>query len=686
MDDFQKEMFDVFVFETNSFLEQLEALLMEAESRDDSILEAVPEIFRIMHTIKSSSAMMGFENISKLAHRTEDLFYFIREKKPAQVDKQKLTDLVFRCVDFIRRNMNPESCSEDPASTIQEIGQYLDTLAQGNAPQPKEPPMPEPVAAPVQGGIPAPTAQADAPSPVVQAPDATPPAPVFQRRASDRVGCSLRILFKPNCAMIGLRAFELTTKVGRLQAGVVAQPTDDDPEGDEILASKGLLLTLPSSEQVEEIIKQLEASPFVGSVTRADEAPRRRASDVAAPSASDSAYTGPDRRSGDARNSLYMGIEIKKLDKLINLSGEIIIASMGAAHAFEQGDDEKTLIALEGLHRLILDVQDQTLSLRMVSLRDTFHKLNRSVRDATGKLQKKVDFVMAGEDTAVDRNVIDHLFSPLMHILRNAVDHGIELPQEREAAGKPAVGKISLSASIQGDQAVISVMDDGRGINRAIVMQIALDHGLITQEQAQKMSDEEVNALIFLPGFSTKSDVTELSGRGVGMDVVNESVRKLNGRIHVSSVEGQGTRIDLRIPLTLAILEALLVRADQEVFAIPSSVVREIFTPDVSTLRQANGQDVIIHRDACYPVVRMSDIFEMPHRSYEEGLMILINANGDQFALFIHEVLQQQSIVVKPTPALLKSIKGLYGCTILGSGQVCLIIDVVGLLESRVKR
>ncbi len=678
MDEFQKQMFDIFVFETNSFLEQLETILMHEESQDGNILEAVPEIFRIMHTIKSSSAMMDLPNISKLAHSVEDLFFFIRENKPATIDKKKLTDIVFACVDYIKRNMAADA-EEDPSQTISHVKAYLAQLQQGGA-EPSQ--------------IQAETSKSDARS--------ASPAP---SASSSGASPAVHVTFKPNCAMIGLRAFEIITKVERIQAIVQMTPAEEDPNADALLQSDGLRLTFASAENLPAILKQIEASPFVAAavaVSAPSPSPRTQAPAplpqapvavplAASPTSPPSPSAAPDssprdangnfveRRTAPRNDSNYLAIDIKKLDQLINLAGEIIISSMGATHAFAAKDREQTHLALEILHRLILDMQDHALSLRMISVKDMFHKLNRTARDISGKLDKKIEFVMSGEETAVDRNVIDHVFSPLMHILRNSMDHGIEAEGERLAAGKPAAGKVHLSASIEGNQAVLSVTDDGRGIDRSLVLQKAVDSGLVTEEQSHKMSDEDVFALLFLPGFSTKSEVTELSGRGVGMDVVNDSVRKMNGRITISSKVGRGTKMELRIPLTLAILDALIVQIGDETCAIPVSVVKEAFKPSLESIREANGADVVLLRGSCYQIVRLGDIFGIPHTGYDQGLMLILDANGEPYALHISNALEQQSIVVKPIPPLLKGIPGIFGCTILGNGMVCLIIDVVSL-------
>lgn len=649
MDDFQKEMFDVFAFETNGFLEQLETILMQAESQDGDILVAVPEIFRIMHTIKSSSAMMGLENVSKLAHRMEDLFFYIRENQPTWIDKVKLTDIVLLGVDYIKRNMDPDGQGESPEAVVNEISHYLNLLENGE-----------------------------------------------QQVVDVKETTYLRVHFQPNCAMLALRAYEIITRVKKIQDGILVTPAEDDPQAEEVLASDGLLLMLPAIEKQSEILEKISASPFVVSVDTdaqpiltqeaVESDPIESPPSVHKPDVSTPLVRPPRRDTTAVRSDGggYMGVEVKKLDELINLSGEIIIASMGAAHAFDSRDDDAVREALASLHRLILDMQDHTLALRMISLRDTFHKLNRSVRDATSKVDKKVAFTMSGEDTAVDRGVIDHVFSPLMHILRNAIDHGIELPEERIAAGKPETGSVHLSAAVENGQAVLAVTDDGRGIDQESVLMKAYASGLVTESQAEKMTAEEVNALIFLPGFSTKEQVSELSGRGVGMDVVNESVRKLSGKVLITSAKGQGTRMEIRLPLTMAILEALLIHAgDEEVCALPISAVIEAFKPSEGSIRPANGRDVVLHRDVCYPIIRLSDMLGIPSAPYREGMMLLLDAEGETYALFICDALQQQSVVVKPIPALLKGIRGVYGCTILGNGHVCLILDPVDLFHSR---
>lgn len=540
MDDFQDQMFDVFVFETNTFLSQLEQILLNSEKDEVFFLSSVDEVFRIMHTIKSSAAMMGFENMSGLCHSMEDLFHCLKHEKVQTLDTKKLAQLLFECVDYLKDVINKGT---DPEASIlnENVSAFLKQL---------------------------------------------------REQAVDQGG--------------------MCVENGRVESGKQAAP----------------------------------------------------------------ALNFFERRKDSSRGGEGLtGVKLNVLDEMVDLSGELVIASMSSLHRVREADIGNTLASLKHLHSLVLEMQALTLSTRMVSLKDTFYSLKRSLHDLSEKLGKEVYFSMSGEDEQIDRDIVSNISAPLLHLLKNAIDHGIEPAKERLAAGKSPIGSIHLSAEIIGKTAAISIEDDGRGIDKDAVLHTALDRCIISQAQADGMSDSEIINLILLPGFSTRSEVSEISGRGVGMDVVNDNIHGMNGRIAIETEFGAGTRIILKVPLTLATLDAIIVSYDNEFYTVPLSLVTETVRPRSENIQVLNGADTLMFRQECYPILSPYRFGNRPAADYENGNILIMESPEGMIALFVDEVVDHQSIVVKPVPPTLKGMTGIIGCTILGDGRVSLIIE-----------
>lgn len=679
-------LMEVFMVETNDFLKKLEDILIQNEKSDGGIQSATPEIFRIMHTIKSSSAMMSLDNISKLTHRVEDLFYYLREHKPEGVDDSRLVDIVFEAVDFIKRNLDGSE-REDPSALIAKVSQYLDELKSKDA------------------GSAAPQPQAAAPAPPRQ-PAPPPPAPAASNAGIDNL--ALTVLFKKDCPMLGLRSLEVKNRVKSVAQSITSVPEDPTVQ-EELVRMDGLLLLLTTDRPVDEVKALIAKSPFVDRIEIVGkDAEAARETPNAAPPASDptpapAAHTPSEapakgeepvrqfverRRDSTTFGKAYANVEIAKLDNLVDLVGELLTQQMELAQTIEQRDFRESENAVSGLKKLILTLQEATLSTRMVPIRDTFLKMNRLVRDMSRKQEKELDFVTIGEDTEVDRSIIENISSPLMHIIRNSIDHGIESEAVRIAAGKPAKGRIELSASTEGRNVVISIVDDGQGFDIEKIIAKALSSKLITEAQVSSMSEEEVYSLVFQPGFSTSEEVTEYSGRGVGMDVVNENLKKMNGKVIVNSERGRGTRVVMKIPLTLAIIDTMILRVGTETCAIPVSFVDKIlFMENTDSVRNVNGEDVVLLRDECYKILNLFDFYTFSERiPYGDGIMLIVGSERKKYVVFATEIVDRQEVVVKPAPPLFKTIRGISGCTILGDGRISLILDTDELLISQNKK
>jgi two-component system chemotaxis sensor kinase CheA len=377
-------------------------------------------------------------------------------------------------------------------------------------------------------------------------------------------------------------------------------------------------------------------------------------------------------------------VDTDKLDELFNLVGELItVESMVVNNQDLQGMDLPNFArSANMLEKVIRDLQETTLSIRMTPLEGVFNRMKRLVRDLSIKFGKKTSLRVTGAETEMDKNVIEEIGDPLVHILRNAIDHGLEAPEEREKKGKPAEGRIRLGASYDGNEILIVVEDDGAGLNKEKILERAADRGLV--EKNARLADYEIWNLVFEPGFSTAEKVTDVSGRGVGMDVVKRNVERLRGRITVESEKGKGTKIGLHIPLTLAIMEGMLVRVGGGIFALPMLSIQESFRPSIEEVTATNdGIEMVRVRENLYPVARLHEIynFKPDQRDLDKGILVMIEARERKLCLFVDDILGQRQIVVKPLPAYMGDIKGVTGCMALDDGDIGLILDVDSLIR-----
>lgn len=381
-------------------------------------------------------------------------------------------------------------------------------------------------------------------------------------------------------------------------------------------------------------------------------------------------------------------MDVTKLDKLMDLVGEMVIAEAMVIQnpdldGLELDNFQK---AAQRLDKITKEIQDMVMSIRMVSLTATFQKMNRIVRDMCKKLEKEATLVIIGEETEVDKNIIEHISDPLMHLVRNALDHGIESAQERQAAGKDKCGTITLEAKSAGSDVLIVVRDDGRGLSRDKILMKAQEKGLIHKPESE-MNDREVFNLILHPGFSTKDSVTEYSGRGVGMDVVAKNIEAIGGSVLVDSTPNAGTTITLKIPLTLAIVEGMNIKVGKSLFTLPTIAIRESFRPSPGgAFTDPEGNEMIMVRGECYPILRLHKYYRIPTdiTEFTDGIIIMVEHDDKKLCIFADELLGQQQIVVKTLPKYIrnfKKINGLAGCTLLGDGNISLILDIGGLIN-----
>lgn len=791
-------MADMYVFETTTLLEQLDQILMKTENESSFGEEEINEIFRTMHTIKGSSAMMGLDNMSKLAHAIEDMFYVIREDNPVITSMETLYDIVFNASDLMKAEIeliqedeyNPTDFSEQ----ITKIKAYAAVLkgeaAPEAAPAASAPAAPAAQAAPAAASSFAPALTAvkvyfeddckmenlrallvinritDACSQLEYIPSdietngdtaqiiietgfdisfapadgktvdtvvdiirTTPNvkkcdivsrgADVAVSKTSDANTTSVRVYFEDDCKMENLRALLVVNTIKEVCDSVTYEPADIENNADtcKTIIDEGFLVHF-ASEKPQLVFQTIESTPCVKSyeVIEADAAPapKAEAPKAATPAAqaapAQAAAPAPKAEApkaaapaqskeqinntlaakggGGAKQSL-ISVNLNKLDTLVDLVGEIVITeAMVTSNPDLKGlrlDNFQK--AARQLRKLNSELQDAVMSIRMVPISGAFNKMTRIVRDMKVKLNKDVDLIFEGEETEVDKSIIDQLNDPLMHMVRNSMDHGIEdNVEDRIAAGKSPKGKITLSAYNASGEVIIVIADDGGGINPEKVLAKAEKNGILTRP-ANEYSEKEILNMIMLPGFSTNEQVTEYSGRGVGMDVVRKNIEKIGGSVSVDSKYGQGTSFIIKIPLSLSIVDGMEVSVGQSIFTIPINSIKESFKAKPSQLvKDTDGKEMIMIRGECFPLIRLYDMYELEPATDDlyEGIVILVEAEGKRACLLADELIGEQQVVVKPFSPLLNNYNvkqnGMAGCSILGDGSITIILDVGNII------
>ncbi len=673
-------MLDVFIYETTQNIEQLEAAILTSEKAGCFTPQAVNEIFRVMHTIKGSSAMMMYNNISSLSHAIEDLFYFIREEKPENMDCALLSDLVLECVDFIKLEMekvkNSDSLDGDPSDLIKNIKEFL-TSIKGET----------------QSTDNLKTTQKEVDQQYYL-------SPAQKGKNTEQKCYEAVIYFEDGCEMENIRAFTIVHNLKDIVANCSYFPEDiiENPESVQIIREQGFRITLISDKSVKELydfftsiafIRNLEVTELLDSRKFEQDCADQETSIREAPIKT-AKLQAEDLGRVENRSSHQgiISVDVMKLDKMMDLMGEMVIAE-----AMVTQNPELQAVKLNSfhkaarqLHKITSEMQDMVMSIRMVPLAATFHKMHRIVRDISRKLNKEVELILIGENTEVDKNIIEHISDPLMHLVRNAVDHGIEDPDERTTAGKQKSGQIILEAKNVGSDVLVCVRDDGKGLNKEKILKRAQDNCLLSK-QKNEMTEKEIYNLVFMPGFTTNDNVTEFSGRGVGMDVVVKNLEAVGGSVSIDSNEGSGTIVALKIPLTLAIIDGMNIRVGCSRYTLPTTSIKETFqVKKKDVIKDPNGNEMIMVRGECFPIVRIHEIFTVDTKITDltKGIVLMIEQDDKSVCLFADELLGQQQVVVKALPSYMKSIRkveGLAGCTLLGDGSISLILNIGGLIS-----
>ena len=691
------QFYQVFFEEAAENLDQMEQMLLNLDLTQAND-EELNGIFRCAHSIKGGSATFGFTDVAELTHKMESLLDRLRRHEITPIPE--MVDALLESADASRSLLaRHQAGGAGEAVATGDLVRRIVDLAAGNRPN----------AAPATAAVAAPAPQAPAPIKVATAAPALTNGerllqlkigPVENLEAVD----AIKELFRDIPGLGSIEDLACDQPQHRLFQ-VKTQATNDD--------LLDLMVFHVSKEQVH-ITDQVGAEPSAAApmaMGLADPDAALMEADVdhiqpyglfdGAPGIPDTAVAMPSAAETDAvkteapkaavranmaqMESTSIRVDVKKVDQLINLAGELVIIQAMLAQNSQTLDptaNQQLLSGLADLDRNTRDLQEAVMSIRMIPMSTVFSRFPRMLRDLANKLGKKINLVTQGEATELDKGLVEKITDPLTHLVRNSLDHGIEMPEDRIKAGKSEQGTLTLSAAHQGGSIVIEVRDDGRGMNREKLIRKARERGI---DAPDTMTDGEVWMLIFAPGFSTAEQVTDVSGRGVGMDVVRKNIAALNGSVEIDSVEGVGMRVSIRLPLTLAIMDGMSVGVGKEVYILPLSSVVESFqvnSADVSTVTQ--GSQLVKVRDEYMPVIGLEKVFAVPRQPGDKStsdIMVVIESDGSRVALLVDELLGQHQVVVKNLESNYRKVPNISGATILGDGTVALILDTSSLVR-----
>jgi two-component system chemotaxis sensor kinase CheA len=687
MDNNMESMLEVYLFEANDLLQHLDEILLNCEKANSFDTDSINEIFRIMHTIKGSSAMMQFNSLATISHKVEDLFYYVREHGIDSKYNDVLFDLMFKSSDFIKDEVakveNNEPLTTNIGTFEAEINDFLKKISNLET-------VEKPVAAAAPAAVqskPETTQPAAQPEPQTE----TAPKPAVQVNTDKDYPYAVKVFFEEETEMENLRALMLVQAISEVYPDIRYEPKDIDTnkQSADVIIQNGFTVYYKEESGLKDTLKLIENFVYTKNYTVID-------TPVVAKTAVQDEKTenaSPDNAAANhsAVKQNLINVNLSKLDNLMDLMGEIVITESmvtSAPSVQNAGIDNNFTKASRQLRKLTDELQEIVMSIRMVPISGIFQKMNRIVRDMSKKLDKDVELVMIGEDTEVDKTIIDNIGDPIMHLVRNSMDHGIETKEERAKTNKPPKGKVILSAHNTGGEILIAVQDDGKGINRKAVLEKAKRQGMLKKPEKDYTAREVYNFLL-MPGFSTNEVVTEYSGRGVGMDVVKKNVEKIGGDVTVDSELGKGTKTLFKIPLTLAIVNGMKISVGNSVFTILINNIKQLFKVSKNNmLRDTNGNEIIMVRNQYFPVIRLHDTFniETNVKDIEEGIVILVESHEKAYCIFADNLLGEQQVVVKSLPSYLNQFDiketGVAGCAVLGDGSITLILDIVNLYNN----
>ncbi len=683
---------DMFLDESHEHLQSLNEGLLSLEDNAED-LSVLNDIFRNAHTLKGMSATMGYNKTAELTHEMEDVLDLLR-KEQLKINED-IIDILFKCVDSLEQ-MIDNIGNGDPEDLIDvsELVSKLSAISKGE-PAPAAAP-----AAPAAGEAPAAAGGlelSDVERNVIK-----------EASESGLRGMHLTVTLADTCLLKSARSYMVMNALDEIGDVLKAIPPAEELEQEKFEHSFEVVFVTASEEKaVEEAIlsisevEKVEVEVIDLNKPAAAPAPAAPAPAPAAPAAPVPAAPAPKPAAAPAKpaakpaapaanaaaakknhGSQSVRVDIEKLDTLMNLMGELVInkvrlEQIGQTHRL--GELTETL---EQMDRVTTDLQNIVMKVRMVPVSQVFNRFPRMVRDVTKELNKEINLTIEGEETELDRTVIDEIGDPIMHLLRNSLDHGVEMPDVREAKGKPRVGEVGLIARHEGNNVVIMVTDDGKGIDANVIRRKAVEKGIMTQDEVDKLDDADAVRIVFLPGFSTAEQISDISGRGVGMDVVRSKIEALSGHVDVETHVDEGSVFKIKLPLTLAIIQAMLVKVQEEMYAIPLGSIDSTINIQPTDIKTVQNKEVIVLRGEIIPIIRMEQTLMVPHvKDSDELFVVVVHAGEAKAGIVVDNLIGQQEIVIKTLGNLFQGLKMFSGATVMGDGRVALILDVATMMQ-----
>ena len=696
---------EIFIDETSEHLQNLSDCIMELE-KDPENMDTINEIFRAAHSLKGMAGTMGFKRMQRLTHDMENVFQEVRSEKVKVTSS--MIDLLFKCLDAIEGYLDNVKASSDEGTEdneliIKELNDFI-AAEDGAAAAPAQ-------AEPKKEEAPAQTAGGDDKKYFEFGLSESEKDKIKQAEEGGAHIYGMTIYIQKECLLKAARAFLVFKAVEEFGEILVYNPSSQDIEDEKFDCDFSIFIAsdepyekiaeaAKSVSEIDKVVgeevkyetlaaKQEKAEADAAAAEKSQDAPAEAAPAQEQPQAQAAKPAAKTQSSGNKKQTVAkpvtnrtVRVDIEKLDALMNQVSELIIAknSLVSISSTDSGDFQNQSFheQIEYLERITTNLHESVMKVRMVPIESVVAKFPRMIRDLSRKLDKKMELYMTGEDTELDRTVVDQIGDPLQHLLRNSADHGLEDNATRIAKGKPEVGSIFLNAFQEGNNVIIQVGDDGNGIDVEAVRNKAIERGVITEEQAETMSQKEIINLLFLPSFYMAKKITDISGRGVGLDVVKSNIEALGGDVEVKTELGVGTTFTVRLPLTLAIIQALMVEIRDEKYAIALGSISNIEDIPVKDIKYVEAQEVIHLRGKVIPLIRMDQVLDIePKEEEPESLTVVIVQKGENLAgLVVDNLIGQQEIVIKSLGKYINNNKIISGATILGDGEVALILDV----------
>ena len=678
---------DMFLDESHEHLQSLNEGLLRLEENMEEI-SVVNDIFRNAHTLKGMSATMGFAKIAELTHEMEDVLDLVRKEQLKL--NEDIMDTLFKCLDSLEQMVDSVGNGEaEDVVDVSDLVAKLSSISKGTPP---------PAAAPAAGGAAAAPAAGDASGGAGGDLGIDDIDLDVMKKAKD-AGMNVfhvKVTLMESCVLKAARSVMVMHALDEIGDVIKSVPPAEDLEQEKFERSFDIVVATASDAEavtnavdtvseiedigVEELdpdalAKPAEPAPAAAAPAAAAAAPKK----AAAPAKKEGAKAAAPKKQHQSQS---VRVDIEKLDTLMNLMGELVINKVRLEQIGQTHRMSDLMETLEQMDRVTGDLQNIVMKVRMVPVSAVFNRFPRMVRDVSKELGKEINLTIEGEETELDRTVIDEIGDPIMHLLRNSLDHGVESPDAREAKGKPRVGEVGLIARHEGNNVVIMITDDGAGIDASKIRRKAVEKGMITQDEADRLDDADAVRLIFLPGFSTAEQITDISGRGVGMDVVRSKIEALSGHVDVETHIDEGSIFKIKLPLTLAIIQAMLVRVQEEMYAIPLTSIDSTVNIEPTDIQTIQNKEVIVLRGEIIPIVRMEEALQVPHvKDSEELFVVVVHAGEAKAGIVVDNLIGQQEIVIKTLGNLFAGLKLFGGATVLGDGRVALILDVATMIQ-----